>query len=135
MFQSQIANIVAEFNRQLCMHGARYALVYVDTVSAVTGQLGVRMSSNVEPPAIASLFGSLLEPGEEVKQMLSDLFKAHPLMLPVPVDPENPPAPDATPVLIEVPVEQAVEVTLSALLTNLRLKDAQKPSPIVLPGA
>jgi hypothetical protein len=132
MLQSPIANTVANVNRELCSHGCRYALIYVD--ASVNGQVSVRMSSNVEPQHIAGMLGSMLEPGEAVKQILSDLFKAHPMVMAAPIDPENPPAPDATPVLVEVPVEQAVEMVLATLLTNLQLKGAKPASPIIQLG-
>lgn len=134
MFHTPIANIIANFNQQLCQHGCHYALIYVDAVNMTTGQLGVKMSSNVEPEKIAGLLGSLLEPGEQVRSMLTGLFKAHPLRLPATPDPKNPPAADATPVLVEVPVDQAVDMALTALLTNLQIKGAKKASPIVLLG-
>jgi len=133
MFTSPIANAIKAFNHKLCELGCHYALIYTD-VDVVSGQVGIRMSSNFNNEQVAGLLGSLLEPSEKARDMLTELFKAHPLRFPAPVDPENPPAADVTPVLVEVPTEEAVEMVLSALLTNLQLKGAKKPSPIILPG-
>jgi hypothetical protein len=129
MFQTPIANIVSDFNQQLCANGARYVLLYVD--ADILGQLNVRCSSNYQKENIGPLLGSMLEAGEAVKEMLSDLFKAHPMRLPEPIDPE---APEAPPKLVEVPVEQAVAMVLDALLTNLQLRGAKPASPLVLMG-
>ena len=134
MFSSPIATVIKSFNHKLCELRCHYALIYTDTVDLSAGQVGIRMSSNVEPEKIAALLGSLLEPGEKARAMLTDLFKAHPMRFPAPFDPENPPAADATPVLVEIPTDQAVEMVLTALLTNLQLKGAKKPSPIIMPG-
>lgn len=129
MFQSPLANLIADFNRQLCAQGARYVLLYVD--ANAVGELGLRCSSNYPAEHVGPLLGSMLEPGEELRLMLSDLFKAHPMRLPAPVDPENPPA---IPEFVEVPTEQAVEMVLSTIFTNLQLKGAKRASPIVLLG-
>ena len=134
MFTSPIANLIKAFNHKLCELRCSYALIYSDMVDLSAGTVGIRMSSNVEPDKIASLLGSLLEPGEKVRAMLTELFKAHPLRFPAPIDPANPPAPDATPVLVEVPTAEAVEMVLEALLTNLQLKAAKQPSPIIALG-
>ena len=42
-------------------------------------------------------------------------------------------APDAPPVLVEVPTERAVEMVATVLLTNLRLR-VQRHSPIIQAG-
>lgn len=132
MLATPIATLVSKFNRDMCAMRTSFALIYTDTVNITTGQLGVRMSSNVDPPNIASLLGSLLEPGDEVRQLLSDLFKAHPMSAAVPPPPEA--GPNAEPEIVEVPTEQAVETFLALLFSNLKLKGAKPPSPIIMPG-
>jgi len=131
MFQTAIANLVAKFNRKLCANGARYVLVYAD--ADALGRMSVRCSSNYPQDQIGPLLGSLLEVGERAKQMLSDLFKAHPMRLPAPVDSENPPAPDAAPEFVEVPTEQAVQMLLDALMLNLQLRGGKPASAVIVP--
>jgi hypothetical protein len=132
MFQTAIANLVADFNRKLCANGASYVLVYADTDAL--GRMSVRCSSNYPQGQIGPLLGSLLEPSEALKQMLSDLFKAQPMRVLAPVDPENPPAPDAAPAFVEVPTEQAVQMVLDALMINLQLRGVKPASAIIVPG-
>jgi len=134
MFQTAIANLVAEFNRKLCANGARYVLVYADTDAL--GRMSVRCSSNYPQGQIGPLLGSLLEAGDKIRQMLTDLFKAHPMLLPAqPVgDGVASAVSDASLALVEVPTEQAVEIVLEALMANLKLRGAQPASPILLPG-
>ena len=127
--------LIATINQELCKAGCRYALVYTDMDPL--GRMNVRMSSNVETQQIAALLGSLLEPGEKVKQLLADVFKAHPMqaaVAPNPPDPNIDPDEQETPALVEVPVEDAVKLVLETLLTNLQLKGADKASRIVVPG-
>jgi hypothetical protein len=133
MFTSPIATLIKAFNHKLCELQCHYALIYTDT-DVLSGQVAIRMSSNFNNEQAASLLGSLLEPGEKARAMLTELFKTHPLRFPAPIDPANPPAPDATPVLVEVPTAEAVEMVLEALLTNLQLKGAKQPSPIIALG-
>lgn len=124
------SQIVAQFNQNMCASGTSYVVIYTDTVDVLTGKLGVRMGSNVQPAQIAGLLGSLLEPGARVRGLLSDLFKAHPLQVPkAPVDPNDP---EAKPEFVEVPVEQAVEMVVGLLMTNMELKGAQKRSPLLV---
>ncbi len=131
IFPTQLTQTVGKFNHELNLLGARYVLVYADVVNAA-GQMQVRLASNYDQDAIPGLLGSLLEPGPQLKEMLTELFRAHPLRITVPADPENPPAPDATPVLVDVPTEKAVEMVCATLLTNLQLRGAKQPSPIIM---
>jgi hypothetical protein len=133
MFQTAIANLVADFNRKLCANGARYVLIYADADSL--GRMSVRCSSNYPQDQIGPLLGALLEAGDKVKQMLTDLFKAHPMQLPATIDPANLSAEEAPPELVEVPTEQAVQMVLDALMTSLKLRGAEKASPIIQPGS
>jgi hypothetical protein len=136
MFQTAIANLVADFNRKLCANGASYVLVYADTDAL--GRMSVRCSSNYPQEKIGALLGSLLEAGDTVKQMLADLFKAHPMRLPAQLEAVSdgvvPPAADAPPAFVEIPTEQAIIMVLDALMTNLQLRGAKPESPILLPG-
>lgn len=134
MFPTPLSQLINRFSQQLSQFDTRFVLVYVDTVD-VRGQLAVRLSSNYDQAAIPGLLGSLLEPGLKLREMLTELFRAHPLRVPAPpVDPANPPEPDATPVLVEVPLEEAVEMVCTSLLTNLQLRGVKQPSPIIALG-
>ena len=134
MFNSALANFIAAINQRFCEHGYHYALIYADTTNVTTGEVGMKLSSNFAPEQLGPLLGSMLEAGEVVKKMLRELFEAHPLQAlatPMPVEGEVPVSGE----LVEVPTEQAVEMVLAALLSNLQLKgSAKKPSPIVLLG-
>lgn len=149
MFQSPLANLIADFNRQLCAQGSRYVLLYVD--ANAVGELSLRCSSNYPAEHIGPLLGSMLEPSERLRLMLSDLFKAHPMQLPdihcatckhglhdgtcgLCTEEGRCLCHDGKPALVEVPTEQAVEMVLAAIFTNLQLKGAKQASPIVLLG-
>jgi hypothetical protein len=131
MFLTPVANLVADFNRKLCANGARYVLIYAD--ADALGRMSIRCSSNYPTEEIGPLLGALLEAGDKVKQMLIDLFKAHPMQLPLPAPVD--PAIDAPPELVDVPTEQAVQMVLDALMTNLKLRGAENASPIIRPGS
>lgn len=149
MFQTAVANLVADFNRKLCANGARYVLIYADTDPL--GCMNLRCSSNYEHEQIGPLLGAMLEAGEKVKLMLADLLKARPLLMPAPVvvstaEVEAGACPGCgaawngrdvhqcpTPAFVEVPTEQAVQMLLDALMTNLQLRGG-KPSAIIQPG-
>lgn len=132
MFPTPLSQLIGRFNQQLSALDTRFVLVYVDTIDA-RGQLAVRLASNYDPAAIPGLLGSLLEPGPKLREMLTELFRAHPMRVPAPADPTSP-VTDATPVLVEVPLEEAVEMVCTSLLTNLQLRGVKPPSPIITLG-
>lgn len=133
MFPTPVGVLVKQTGQRFSELGAVYVLLYVDTVDA-RGRLDIRMSSNYQDEQIGPLLGSLLEPGEKVKQMLADLFKTRPLRVQVEsMGSEGAPAQGEDPVFVDVPTDQAVEMVLAALMPNLQLKQAKPKSSIIVP--
>lgn len=128
---TKIRAIANDTNRLLTEQHSSYILVYTDVVNLLTGEVAINLASNVPPETVANYLGVVLEVGPEVKALLTELFTDKPLRLPGP--PPEGAAPDAPPVLVEVPTERAVEMVATVLLTNLRLR-VQRHSPIIQAG-